>query len=102
MQEFAGQGVQVSVAMPGFFRTRLMEHARAPADARRFAERMMDRSKLGADGVAREILEQAAGGATHIVVPASYRWLWRFKRLAPRSFMRWLGAVRRRSMTRGG
>jgi len=100
-QELAQQGVQVAVAMPGFFRTRLMEHARAPADARGLAERMMERSNLEATAVAREILARAAGGAIHIVLPAGYRWLWRFKRLAPHTFMRWLAGIRPRSLPQG-
>lgn len=101
-QEFASQGVAVAVAMTGFFRTRLMEHARAPADVRGDALKLMDRSNLEAGPVAREIIERAAGGATHIVLPASYRWLWRFKRLAPRAFMRWLVGKQRRPVSRGG
>lgn len=96
-QELAADGVHVAAAMPGFFRTRLMEHARAPADARGFAQKMMDRSKLEAGPVAREILARAAAGATHIVLPGGYRWLWRFKRLAPRAFLRWLTGIRQRT-----
>lgn len=100
VQEMADHRVQVAVAMPGFFRTRLMEHARAPAEARGFAEKMMRRSNLEATEVAREILERAAGGETHIVLPAPYRWLWRFKRLAPRSFLRWMTRAHRRAFAR--
>jgi short-subunit dehydrogenase len=99
-QEMAEHGVHVAAAMPGFFRTRLMEHARAPADARGFAQKMMDRSNLDADVVAREIVTRAAAGATHIVLPAGYRWLWRYKRLAPRSFLRWLAGIRQRTFRR--
>ena len=55
-QELAPAGVQVTVAMPGFFRTRLMEHARAPAYLRAAAGRLMDRSDMAADAVAGEIL----------------------------------------------
>jgi len=101
-QELAEHRVQVSVAMPGFFRTRLMESARAPADARDFAVRLMERSNLEADAVAREIIAKAAGGATHIVLPGSYRWLWRFKRVASRSFQRWLAGFRQRRQPHGG
>jgi hypothetical protein len=36
------------------------------------------------------------------VLPATYRWLWRFKRLAPRSFMRWLARQRWRRPSQGG
>jgi NAD(P)-dependent dehydrogenase (short-subunit alcohol dehydrogenase family) len=100
--ELAPHGVHVAVAMPGFFRTRLMEHARAPADARRFAERLMERSNVDAAAVAREILARAAAGDVHVVTPAGYRWLWRCKRLAPRTFMRWLGRQRRQPPLQGG
>lgn len=100
-QELADSGVDVAVAMPGFFRTRIMEHARAPADAKLFAERLIDRANLDAAPVAEEILARAAGGALYVVLPSRYRWLWRFKRLAPRSFTRWLAAQRRR-LVQGG
>ena len=99
-QEMAEHGVHVAAAMPGFFRTRLMEHARAPADARGFAQKMMQRSNLEADEVAAEIVARAAAGATHIVLPGNYRWLWRCKRLAPRSFLRWLVRIRQRTLSR--
>lgn len=99
-QEMAGHGVHVTAAMPGFFRTRLMEHARAPADARSFAQKMMQRSNLEADEVAGEIVARAAAGATHVVLPGTYRWLWRYKRLAPRSFLRWLARIRQRTFSR--
>lgn len=101
-QELAEHGIHVAVAMPGFFRTRLMEHARAPEDARGFAIRMMQRSNLEAEAVARQILERAADGATHIVLPRSYRWLWRCKRLAPRAFLRGMTRMRRKSFARNG
>jgi NAD(P)-dependent dehydrogenase (short-subunit alcohol dehydrogenase family) len=96
-QELAGHGIHVAAAMPGFFRTRLMEHARAPEDARGFAQKMMQRSNLEADEVAGEILSRAAAGATHIVLPGSYRWLWRYKRLAPRAFLRWMTRIRQKA-----
>ena len=95
-QEFADHHVHVVAAMPGYFRTRLMDNARAPADAAGLAQKMMQASNLEADAVALEIVSRAAAGATHIVLPASYRWLWRFKRLAPRSYLRWMLSLRRR------
>lgn len=100
--ELAADGVHVAVALPGFFRTRLMEHARAPADARAFAERLMDRSTMAAGDVAGEILARAAAGEVHLVLPGDYRWLWRFKRLAPHSFMRWLARQRWRRPSQEG
>ncbi len=99
-QEFADRRVRVVAAMPGFFRTRLMEHARAPAGAAGFAQKMMQASNLEADAVALEIVSRAAAGATHIVLPARYRWLWRFKRLAPRTYLDWMVSVQRRYAAR--
>jgi short-subunit dehydrogenase len=101
-QELAGDGVQVAVAMPGFFRTRLMEHARAPAEVRAFAERLMDRSSMAADAVAQDILARAAAGEAYLVLPREYRWLWRFKRFAPSAFARWLARQRWRRPPQGG
>jgi NAD(P)-dependent dehydrogenase (short-subunit alcohol dehydrogenase family) len=101
-QELAADGVQVAVAMPGFFRTRLMEHARAPAEVRAFAERLMDRSSMAADAVARDVLARAAAGEAYLVLPREYRWLWRFKRLAPGAFARWLARQRWRRPPQGG
>ena len=99
-QEFADQHVHVAVAMPGFFRTRLMDHARAPAAAAGFAQKMMHASNLEADEVALEIITRAAAGATHIVLPARYRWLWRFKRMAPHAYLRWMVSLQRRYVAR--
>jgi len=101
-QELARSGLQVAVAMPGFFRTRLMERARAPADLRAAARRLMDRSRMGAAAVAQEILARAAQGEVYLVLPADYRWLWRFKRFAPRRFMRWLARQGWRPPPQGG
>jgi NAD(P)-dependent dehydrogenase (short-subunit alcohol dehydrogenase family) len=101
-QELAEYDIHVAAAMPGFFRTRLMEQARAPEDARGFAQKMMQRSNLEADEVAGEILARAAAGATHIVLPGSYRWLWRYKRLAPRAFLRWMARIRQRAFRKKG
>ncbi len=97
--EFGNRGVHVASAMPGFFRTRLMEHARAPSSARNFAVRMMERSKVTAEEVALEILSRAATGDVHIVLPGHYRWLWRFKRLAPFTFIRWMRSLREKAIT---
>ncbi len=42
--ELAGTGLQVSCAMPGFFRTHLLDHMRAPPEENRLAHRIMDNS----------------------------------------------------------
>jgi NAD(P)-dependent dehydrogenase (short-subunit alcohol dehydrogenase family) len=89
-QEHRRDRVQVVAAMPGFFRTRLLEQARAPAGALHTARKIMHTSNLEAEPVALEILERAARGERHIVLPREYRLLWRYKRAAPGLFQRFM------------
>jgi NAD(P)-dependent dehydrogenase (short-subunit alcohol dehydrogenase family) len=95
-QEHRRDGVQVTAAMPGFFRTRLLEQARAPAQALQAARRIMHTSNLEAAPVALEILDRAARGERYVVLPREYRQLWRFKRLAPGAFQRFMLRFRER------
>ncbi len=88
-QEYGGQRIQVVAAMPGFFRTRLMDEARGPAKVLVGAQRLMEKSGLDANEVAEYILTAAGAGRTHIVYSSYYRWIWRWKRLAPQSFQRY-------------
>lgn len=101
-QELSGSNVQVSAAMPGFFRTRLMDHARAPDEALALARKIMQASNLEADEVAAQILGRAARGEPYIVLPAQYRFLWRFKRVAPARFQRFMIRFRRKMEERVG
>ncbi len=99
-QEHRRDNIQVTCAMPGFFRTRLLEHARAPDGALGTAKKIMHTSGLEAEPVALEILTGAAAGRTYIVLPQEYRFLWRFKRLAPVSFQRFMIRFRERKEAR--
>jgi len=89
-QEHRRDDIQVVAAMPGFFRTRLLEHARAPEGALQTARKIMHMSNLEAEPVALEILSRAAAGERHVVLPREYRFLWRYKRLAPAAFQRFM------------
>jgi NAD(P)-dependent dehydrogenase (short-subunit alcohol dehydrogenase family) len=92
--ELAGTGVQVSVAMPGFFRTHLLDEMRAPPEENRLAHQLMDHSGHDPDEAARALLGAAAAGETWIVWPAEYRLAWRLKRFFPRWFLRRVQAFR--------
>jgi NAD(P)-dependent dehydrogenase (short-subunit alcohol dehydrogenase family) len=94
--ELEGSGVQVSVAMPGFFRTALLETMRAPPGAGSLARRMMSGSAHDAEAAARALLAGAAAGRLHVVWPARYRLAWRLKRLFPSWFVRRTAALVRR------
>jgi NAD(P)-dependent dehydrogenase (short-subunit alcohol dehydrogenase family) len=86
--ELAGTGLQVSCAMPGFFRTHLLDHMRAPPDESRLAHRIMDNSGHDPDEAALALLGAAAAGKLYIVWPPEYRWAWRLKRWVPLWFLK--------------
>jgi NAD(P)-dependent dehydrogenase (short-subunit alcohol dehydrogenase family) len=86
MQEYAAYGVQTLVAMPGFFRTRLLESARGPERTLEGARRIMQESNIEAAEVAEAMLTAAARARTHFVYPSRYASLWRLKRLMPQRF----------------
>jgi short-subunit dehydrogenase len=92
--EWSGTGIQVSVAMPGFFRTRLLDTLRAPPEASGLARRLMHGSGHEAGAAARAILGAAADRTLHIVWPREYRWAWRLKRFFPLWFLRRLETLR--------
>ena len=88
MQEYGEYGVQVVVAMPGFFQTRLIETARGNERAIKAAARLIEGSGLKAEEVAEQMLSAAARGKTHFVYPPKYRTFWRLKRLMPQYFQK--------------
>jgi NADP-dependent 3-hydroxy acid dehydrogenase YdfG len=90
----ASGGLQVSVAMPGFFRTHLLDHMRAPPEENRLAHRLMDHSGHDPDEAAVALLGAAAAGETYIVWPKEYRLAWRLKRWFPRWFLKRVQAFR--------
>jgi len=96
MQELAQHDIQVTVAMPGFFRTRLLEGARGPEKTVAGARRVMEDSNLSAEIVADALLTAVARGQTHFVYPGRYRTLWRLKRLMPSYFQKLVPRLLRR------
>ena len=85
-------GTQVSVVMPTFFPSSLLETLRGPEHARVQAHHAMQRSQYSAEDIARQLLIEAAQGRVYIVLPKSARTLWRLKRWMP---MRFLERMRR-------
>ena len=96
MQELAQHDIQVTAAMPGFFRTRLLESARGPEKTVAGARRVMEDSNLSAEVVADALLTAVARGQTHFVYPGRYRTLWRLKRLMPAYFQKLVPRLLRR------
>lgn len=94
--ELAANGIQVSVAMPGFMQTDLLSTARGPERERGAAEQLMKNSNYTAAAGALDILTAAGKGEIHIVVPKTMRHAWRLKRWLPAYFIRRFPALRER------
>jgi NADP-dependent 3-hydroxy acid dehydrogenase YdfG len=86
--ELRGAGMQVSVVMPTYFESSLLESFRGPDATRQSAEEMMKTSGYTASDVAMDVLDGAASGEVYIVLPKSTRGLWRLKRWMPNRFLR--------------
>jgi NAD(P)-dependent dehydrogenase (short-subunit alcohol dehydrogenase family) len=88
--ELAGTGVGVSVLCPTFFQTGIAERSRLTGDDARRAmvARLMTRSRIQADRVARLALDGVARDALYVLPHPDGRWLWRLKRMAPAGFHR--------------
>jgi NAD(P)-dependent dehydrogenase (short-subunit alcohol dehydrogenase family) len=96
--ELEGSGVQVTVAMPGFFRTDLLASMRAPDAEAQAARQLMKASRHDAAAAAAALLAGAAAGRLYVVWPREYILAWRLKRLFPVWFLRRLQALRRRRL----
>jgi short-subunit dehydrogenase len=88
--ELAEDGVMVSVLMPTYVRTNIGVNALGPTEDKQLARLLIDRSKLTAEEVALETLQKMEIGEFYIVLPAHARFLWRFKRLMPDRFSRFI------------
>jgi NAD(P)-dependent dehydrogenase (short-subunit alcohol dehydrogenase family) len=84
--ELSAHGIGVSVACPSFFRTALLDDFRGSEDSRQFALKLMDKSPLSAEDVARYI-RRGVGRKEFMLVPhADARRILLLKRLAPDLF----------------
>jgi NADP-dependent 3-hydroxy acid dehydrogenase YdfG len=80
-------GTQVSVVMPTFFRSSLLETLRGPEYARQQANQAMEKSAYPVAQAARDLLTESADGRTYIVLPKAARMMWRMKRWMPLRFL---------------
>jgi NAD(P)-dependent dehydrogenase (short-subunit alcohol dehydrogenase family) len=100
--ELAGTGIQVSCAMPGFFRTHLLDHMRAPPAENQLAHRIMDNSGHDPDEAAHALLAAAAAGDLYVIWPPEYRWAWRLKRWFPLWFLKRVQSFRDAQVKKAG
>jgi NADP-dependent 3-hydroxy acid dehydrogenase YdfG len=87
--ELKEHGISVSVAMPFFFRTNVLQHARGQhADSKEMGKYMVHGAKHGADAMAKRLLKKAGAGKFHILFPAQAIFLFHLKRLFPMTQLR--------------
>ena len=92
--EVAEHGIGVSVVCPSFFRTNLLDDFSGSEESRQMAQRLMEKSPLDADDVAR-LIRRGVRRNEFMMVPHSDAWrVLMLKRLAPDLFF---GAVRKRA-----
>lgn len=104
--ELRTDGVGVTVLCPTFFRTNISKSSRTTNNegAKAMVEKLMDRAKIQADGVARFALETADRNELYAVPHADGQWMWRLKRFFPERYYRTIvpklmGAMRKRTAT---
>lgn len=102
--ELRTHGVGVTVLCPTFFRTNISNSSRTTAapGTREMVEKLMDKAKIQADGVARFALDAADRDDLYAVPHADGQWMWRLKRLVPERYYRTIvpklmGTLRKRS-----
>ena len=98
--ETLGTGVQVSVAMPYFFRTGLHLTLRASEEARRDAERMFATSPYTLEQAATDVLAGAAAGRLYVLAPRWLGLLWFVKRMNGPFYLRLFRRLRDRQLAR--
>lgn len=95
--ELHDEGVLVSVLMPTYVRTNIGRDSLGASEACKKARHLVDDSPILPDQVVVETLKKMADEALYIVMPDDARFLWRFKRLFPDRFWRFiLGEVKHR------
>jgi NADP-dependent 3-hydroxy acid dehydrogenase YdfG len=99
--ETLGTGVQVSVAMPFFFRTGLHLTLRASEQGRRDAERMFATTPYTLEQAATDVLNGAAAGRLYVLAPRWLGLLWMVKRVSGTFFLRLFRRMRDRQLVRG-
>lgn len=87
--ELAADRVGVTVVCPGFFPSGLGRLARFRTQGQRdFMDEAMRDARINADRIAVRIVRAVARNRPYVILPCRARFIWLFKRLFPRLFLR--------------
>jgi short-subunit dehydrogenase len=100
LNELRGVGTQVSVVMPTYFESNLLESFRGSNQAREQAAELIRNAGYATVDVARDVLVEASKGELYILLPRATRALWRKKRWMPERFLRNVGTLREKMRRR--
>ena len=92
--ELRAANIQVSVVMPTYFKTELLDSIRGPDHLRAAAATRMNNATYPARAIANEVLLMASAGKLYILAPKETRRLWRMKRWMPEWFLNKVAALR--------
>ena len=84
--ELLEHNVSVSCIQPAYFKTNIAQSCRGGEQVKKSTQFLIDRSRLEAKEVAKEILIRAGKKELYILLPKAARKMWRLKRLAPTWF----------------
>jgi short-subunit dehydrogenase len=93
--ELNGAGIQVSVALPTYFDSNLLESFRGSERARAMHALLMKNASYPTDQVAHDVLDAVTSGDLYIVVPRFALRLWRYQRWLPMQFLKRAGGLRK-------
>ncbi|CAN5440620.1 SDR family oxidoreductase [soil metagenome] len=85
--ELKADNIKVSVALPLFFKTNLMDESRGGEEVKHLTHLLMETAQLEPDKVAHTILTQAGKGTFRIYVPFQSRIIHWFSRVFPNIFL---------------
>ncbi len=86
--ELAPFGIHVSVVLPTFFRSNIMQHNRGPEHATSIGQKKAAQVAIGPEIVADKILKQAGAGKFYIFHPMQAVWVNLLKRFFPTLFLK--------------
>ncbi|MDZ7915198.1 MAG: SDR family NAD(P)-dependent oxidoreductase [Rhodococcus sp. (in: high G+C Gram-positive bacteria)] len=93
--ELSGTGVRVSVLCPTFVKTNVAVDGRITASSSRLAEMAMRWTGRSPDKIAKRTLDAFDKGRLYVVPQFDAKAVWRFKRLLPAIYVRFLGLLNR-------
>jgi len=100
--ELTPSNIKVSVVMPTFFKTNIMQYSRSDEEMKAAAVKMMEKSGKEASDIAHEVLVKAGKGKLNIILPGQARFLYFMRRFFPSLFYRLIMDMAKKALSQRG